>query len=353
MTALMSTAQTVVIGGVDSHADAHHAVAIDHEGRLLGDQQFPADQRGYRRLLDWLSGFGVIDRVGVESTSSYAAGLARFLLAHQVEVIEVNQPARQPQSRRGKTDRFDAESAARAALSEQAHALPKDTTGVVESIRVLRLTRDSAVRSRTRAIGQMRDVLTTAPAVLREQITAKSWSARATRCAGLRPDRTRLCDPLQAAKLALRTLARRIQALTEEIDEVERTLADLVHAAAPTLTSRVGIGTLHAAGLLVTAGQNIDRLHSEAAFARLCGAAPIPVSSGKTHRMRLHRGGNRQANSVLYLIAVCRLRYHQPTIDHMTRRRAEGLSKADVIRCLKRYIAREVYHDLKNDLRLT
>ena len=165
-----------------------------------------------------------------------------------------------------------------------------------------------------------------------------------------RPDTTRLDDPTQATKMALRAIVRRVRALGDEIAFADEQLDRLVTQVAPTLISRVGIGTQHVAQLLVTAGENIDRLTSEAAFARLCGVAPIPASSGQTHRMRLHRGGDRQANRSLHLIAVCRLRYDQRTIDYMIRRRAEGLSKKDVIRCLKRFIVREVFHDLVNDL---
>jgi transposase len=343
----------IVIGGIDAHADTHHVVALDLTGKMLGDHPFPASSRGYRDALDWLAGFGVIDKIGVESTGSYAAGMTRFLLGAGIDVVEVNQPHPHLRSRRGKNDTVDAEAAARKALSGQAAAVPKITTGVVESIRVLRVARDSAVRSRTRTIVQLRSLLVTAPAELRERLTDRSATVLVARCVGLRADLSRLDDPLQATKRALRIMARRIQMLDEEIAEADAPRKQLVRSTAPTLTSKLAIGPGHAAQLLITAGQNIDRLHSEAAFARLCGVAPIPVSSGKTHRMRLHRGGDRQANAALHMIAVCRMRYHQPTIDYVRRRLAEGLSKKDVLRCLKRFIAREVYHDLKTDLALT
>jgi transposase len=228
--------------------------------------------------------------------------------------------------------------------------VPKSTTGVVEAIRILRASRDSAIRSRTRAQLQLRVLLSTAPAQLREQITERTTAALIEGCAGLRPDRDDLADPFHATKHTLRTLAKRILDLTAEIRNVDVALAELVARTAPTLISKLAIGTGHAAQLLITAGQNIDRLHSEAAFARLCGVAPIPVSSGKTQRMRLHRGGDRQANAALHMITVCRLRYHEPAITYARRRLAEGLSKKDVLRYLKRFIAREVYHDLKTDL---
>lgn len=298
-----------------------------------------------------MAGFGVIDRIGVESTGSYAAGLARFLAAADIDVVEVNMPHKHVRAHKGKDDAIDAEAAARKVISGEATARPKDTTGPIESIRLLTVARASAVKARAAALVQLQDLLITAPAELREKIAAASSHGQATQCAALRPDTARVAQPAQAAKVALRAIARRITSLDDEISQLDRQLDTLVAAVAPTLTSRLGIGTVHAAQLLITAGQNIDRRHSEAAFAR-CGAAPIPVSSGKTHRMRLHRGGDRQANRALHMIAVCRLRYDQRTINYMTRRRADGLSKKDMIRCLKRFIAREVFHDLKPDLQL-
>jgi transposase len=200
------------------------------------------------------------------------------------------------------------------------------------------------------ALVQLQDVLITAPSALRESINAKSGRGKSSQCAKLRPDTTRLSEPAQAVKMTLRSLVKRIQALEEEIALLDAQLDPLVKQSAPTLLTRMGVGTQHAAQLLITAGENIDRLRNEAAFARLCGVAPIPASSGYTHRMRLHRGGDRQANRALHMIAVCRLRYDPRTIYYMNRRRAEELSKKDVLRCLKRFIAREVFEDLKVDL---
>ncbi len=270
---------------------------------------------GYQCLLDWLAGFGPIERIGVESTGTYAAGLTRHLTVAGVRVVEVNTPHSHTRARQGKNDVIDAEAAARKAFTGEATSQPKNTFGVIEAIRILRLARESAVKSRTVALTQLGDVLVTAPAGLRESITAATSRGKATQCARLRPDMARINEPLQAAKFAL-----------------------------------CGIGTGHASQLLITAGQNIDRLNSDAAFARLCGVAPIPVSSGKTQRMRLHRRGDRQANRALYMIAICRLKYDPRTIAYVQRRTAEGLSKKDVIRCLKRFIAREVYNALKLDL---
>ena len=350
MTVTTSGSQPVVIAGVDAHKDTHHAVVLDEHGRRLGDRKFAATMRGYRDLGDWLAMFGPVARVGIESTGSYGAGLTRDLRVRGITVIEINTPHPHTRARKGKDDTIDAEAAARKVLAGEASTQPKITTGVIESIRVLRLTRESAMKARTVALVQLQDVLVTAPATLRESITAPRGRGKATECARLRPDLSRVDEPLQATKLALRSLARRIQELEDEIGALDGQLAALVAQTAPTLTRRLAIGTQHAAQLLVTAGQNIDRLHSEAAFARLCGAAPVPISSGKTHRMRLHRGGDRQANRALHMIAVCRLRYDPRTRDYVARRTNEGLSKKDILRCLKRFIAREVYHDLITDI---
>lgn len=246
-------------------------------------------------------------------------------------------------------DRFT-EAAARKVLSADATALPKVTTGAIESIRLLRVARESAVKARSVALVQLQGVLITAPAQLRASITAKGARGKAAQCASFRPDLTRVDEPLQAAKVTLRSLSRRFTFLNEEVHEIDYQLDTLVAKAAPTLLGRLDIGTQSAAQLLITAGENIDRLSSEAAFARLCGVAPAPASSGKTQRMRSHRGGDRQANRALHLIVVCRLRYDQRSRDYMDRRRAEGLSKKDVIRCLKRFVTREVFRDLTEDL---
>ena len=347
----MSDLQTSVIGGVDCHQQSHHAVALDHHGHRLGDQAFAATSNGYRQLLSWLQQFGRIDRVGVESTASYGAGLTRHLLAAGIRVIEVNQPHRQLRSRRGKSDAIDAEGAARKVLSGEATALPKDTTGSVESIRQLRLVRASAIKARTAALEQLGELTTTAPAVLRERLGARtSLHTWATTCARLRPDRARLEQPLEAAKLALHSLGQRIVALDAEIASLDTQLTRLVSAVAPRTTALLGLGTLTTAQLLSTLGQNAERIGREAAFAQLCGAAPIPASSGKTNRHRLNPGGDRQANAALYLIAVCRLRYCERTKAYAARHTAEGRSKREILRCLKRYIAREVYHTLRADL---
>jgi len=235
--------------------------------------------------------------------------------------------------------------------SAQASAIPKHTAGIVEAIRQLSVTRDSAVKARSAALNQLENLIITAPDEFRAALTQrKTLPGKATLCLKLRPDLTRLREPAQAAKLALRSLARRIRDLDLEINELDRQLDQLTRTAAPRTTRLLGVGTVHTSQLLVTAGQNIDRLRGEAAFARICAAAPIPASSGRTIRHRLDRGGDRQANKTLHMIAVCRLRHCPRTRAYAARRTAEGLSKRDIIRCLKRYIARELYHSLRADL---
>lgn len=352
----MTTTQSIeqpggVVVGVDTHQRTHHVAVLDTAGRILADAEFPATAAGCAMLTAWASEFGEIRAFGIESTGSYGAGLARHVLAEGGDVLEVNRPNVADRARHGKSDPLDAIAAARAVLAGTATARPKATTGVVETIRVLKTARDGAVKARTAALAQLRDLITTAPAVLREELLPLTARARVTRSAALRPDPVRLAsDPAHAARHALRALARRIMHLDEEIADADAHLDALVARTAPTLIARPQIGTQTAAQLLITAGQNLDRLHSEAAFAKLTGTAPIPASSGKTRRMRLSRGGDRQANKALHLIAVGRLKAHPETRAYLERRTREGLSKLDILRCLKRAIARETYHALKTDL---
>jgi transposase len=341
----------VVTGGVDTHQLLHHAAVLDEHLTRLADRAFPATEAGYRELLDWLASFGLIGRVGVESTGAYGAGLTRFLLAAGVEVREVRGPERATRAREGKSDPLDAYSAARQAATGTARGLPKLTTGVVEAIRMLKVARDGAVKDRTRAYSQMRDLVTTAPAVIHDQLIGLTGPQRVARAAGYRVDPDRIADPAQAAKKALRALARRIQALTGEIAQADRDLAALTKTTAPSLLAMRQVGTQTAAQILLTAGENIDRMHSEAAFAKLCGVAPLPASSGKTGtRHRLNRGGDRQANSALYMVVIGRLKDHPHTQAYLARRIAEGKTKNHAIRCLKRHLARSIYRALKTDL---
>jgi transposase len=339
----------IVIGGVDTHGRTHHAAVLDTQGRLLGDREFPADRDGYRQLLGWLGRHGQVGVVGVEGTGSYGAGLACYLGDQQVRVVEVDRPDRRIRRQRGKSDPIDAEAAARAVLAGTATAAPKRRDGIVEAIRVLRTARRGASKARTAAINQLKALLVTAPASVREALDDLSTSALVTTCARFRPDEAGLADPLYASKAALQAIARRIQLLEAELELADQRLAKLVGRAAPRLLELLAIGNDHAGQLLITAGQHPERLRGEAAFAHLCGVAPIPASSGKTRRHRLHRGGDRDANRALHLAVVVRMRFCPRTHAYVERRTKEGLSKPEIMRCIKRYLAREVYHALVAD----
>jgi transposase len=307
----MSSHEQPVTAGVDTHGDTHHAALVDQVGRHLSDAEFPATPAGYRRLLAWLKQAGNVHRVGVEGTGTYGAALVRLLLAHGYEVVEVDRPDRKLRRSKGKSDATDAYAAAMAALSGRATAKPKARDGAVESIRALRVVRRSAVKARTQTMNQLKALLVTGPAELREQLRSLGSSVLIPACARLRPG-SAMTDPTNAVKQALRMLARRHRALTAEIREADEQLTALVKATAPKLLDIVGVGVEVAGQLLVTAGDNPDRLKSEAAFAHLCGVAPLPASSGRTDRHRLNRGGDRGANRALYTIVLSRLRHHEP-----------------------------------------
>jgi transposase len=337
-----------VTGGVDTHKDTHVAAAKDGVGRVLGTQAFPATPAGFAALWAWLCGWGSVVAVGVEGTGSYGAGLARYLTAQAVRVVEVNRPDRAQRRRRGKSDPQDAINAAAAVQSGEASATPKAGTGIVEAIRVLRTVRAAAVKCRTVALNQLDSLIVTAPAALRASLTELRQATRLAHCVALRPG-TDLADPTHATKTALRRLARRIRHLTEEIAQADTDLATLTRTAAPRTLARFGVGPDCAAQLLTTAGDNPDRLHSEAAFAHLCGVAPIEASSGRTTKHRLNPAGDRHANAALHRIVIVRLRHCPRTKAYLQKRTTQGLSKRDIIRCLKRYVAREIYNALRAD----
>lgn len=338
-----------IVGGVDTHGDTHTAVAIDATGRLRGHHQFPATADGYRQLLGWLHSHGELRLVGVEGTGVYGAGLTRCLVAAHVDVVEINRPDRKTRRLKGKSDPIDAEAAARAALARTQTGSPKDRSGHVEALRNLRVARRSAVQQRADCQVRIKTLIVTAPEPLRAHLRNLTTARLIATCSALRPDHDRICEPEQAAKTALRALARRHDALTQEITQLDRLIGPLVAAINPTLTSRVGVGPDVAGQLLVTIGENPHRLRSEPAFAMLCGTAPVPASSGKTRRHRLNRGGDRQANAALHRVALCRMRHDPRTRAYVQRRTEEGLSKPDIIRCLKRMISRELYYLLRKN----
>ena len=334
-----------ITGGVDTHLDVHVAAALDPLGRLVGSESFTTDATGYGELLEWLRSFGEITTVGVEGTGSYGAGLARFLRREGVHVVEVSRPNRQARRNKGKSDPLDAIEAARAAISGRASGA-KTRDGAAEAIRVLVVAKRSARQARVKALTQMRHLVVSAPEELHQRFKGLRISALVEQAGSLRPERSP--DPVTAAtKSSLSSLARRVRSLEVELTALDEQIEALVAAAAPELLARMGLGPDTAASLLIAAGDNPERLHSEAAWARLCGVAPIPADSGKvTGHHRLHSGGDRQANSALWRIVMVRLSHDPETRAYFERRVKEGRTKRDVVRILKRYVAREVYRYL-------
>ena len=345
MTVTIVEAARGVTGGVDTHLDVHVAAALDPLGGLLGSRSFETSPAGFSELLGWLESFGAVSRVGVEGTGAYGAGLARFLRRAGVEVLEVDRPNRAVRRRGGKSDPLDAIEAARAVLSGRAQGQAKTRDGAVEAIRVLLVAKRSARQARGKAIMQMRHLGFTAPDQLRCQLKGLSVSALVTEGTKLGPGPA--CDPVTAAtRASLCSLAERARTLESEIAVLDDQIGPLVSATAPELLGLFCVGPDTAATLLVAAGDNPGRLRSEAAWAHLCGVAPIQASSGKVTRHRLDRGGNRQANAALFRIVLVRMAHDPDTRAYVERRTKEGRSKLEVIRILKRYVAREVYRHL-------
>jgi len=337
-----------VVGGVDTHADTHVAAVVDTNGGLLGIESFPADESGFEALLGWLTSHGEVKMVGVEGTGSWGVGLSRFLHVHKIVVVEVDRPNRQTRRRVGKSDPTDAVSAARAALSGSASVTPKLRNGPVEQMRILMVARRSARSQRIATLNQLRHLVFTGPEEVRSRFKDRPKTGLVTEVAQLRPRKS--SDPvLYTTMVTMRGLARRIQTLNNEIKALDAMLTELVADTAPSLVGLYGVGTDTAATLLVTAGDNPDRLASERSWAHLCGACPIPTGSGKTSgRHRLNRGGNRQANAALYRIVLTRMSGDERTRTYVARRRCEGKNTAEIMRCLKRYVARETYKHIQH-----
>ena len=338
----MSEDRVDVFGGVDTHRDTHVAAVVDSAGRVLGSESFSADGAGYRGMVAWFGSPGRLVRVGVEGTGSYGAGLARFLADAGVEVVEVNRPNRQLRRQRGgKSDSVDAEGAARAAASGQATAVPKSGDGPVECLRMLLVARRSATKARTQAANQIHSVTVGAPEQVKRQLKGLNLRAQVRVCARWRPGDAQTTAGY--AKRVLRHLARRYRALNAEIAQLEGDIRRLCARANPALLAANGVGPDTASVLLVAVGDNPGRMKSEGSFAALCGVSPVQASSGQTIRHRLNRGGNRNANSALWRIATTRMRTDAATKEYVIRRQGEGKNRKEIIRCLKRHIAREIY----------
>lgn len=350
-----------VIIGVDTHKDNHVAVAIDGLGGRLGDVVISATVAGFDELVTFCLALvgpaGSLIGFGVEGTGSYGVGLARYLRNHGHQVHEIARPARAAERRlAGKNDTLDAEHAARQLLAGHGLSAPKTADGAVETIRLVKIAYDGAVQARTTTMITLKATLATGSEALRAKLEKLTDHKLITACAALEgptplppvrrgaPAVVVPNDPEAAMRHVLSSMAQRWLALHEEAKAHAASLKILTVAAAPRLVEAVGVGYDTAAQMLITAGDNANRIKSEAAFAKMCGACPIPAGSGKTNnRHRLYRGGNRQANAALYRVVIVRMRWHQPTIDYVARRTAEGLSKREIIRCLKRYLARELF----------
>ncbi|TVQ59969.1 MAG: IS110 family transposase [Rhodobacteraceae bacterium] len=332
-----------VVGGVDTHKDLHVAAVVDERDRILESRSFPTTRQGYRQMLAWMRSFGHLERVGVEATGSYGAGLLRHLQAAGVEVLEVTMPDRSDRRRRGKNDdlpsgRGGAEAAAHAAFAGKRAVTPKTRDGMIEALRVLKACRKTAVTARRVALQMIHNTVVAAPEELRDALRRMTRMRLIRTLAAWRPDLTDYRNTLSAYRIALKSLARRYLELHDEIADLDDMITAIVDELAPELVARGGIGHGSAAQLLLTAGDNPERLTSEASFAALCGVSPIPASSGKVTRHRLNRGGDRAANSALHIIAIVRFRSDQRTQAYVARRMAEGHSKLEAIRCLKRYM---------------
>ena len=338
-----------VILGVDTHLDVHVGVVIDGAGRVMGTLSVGTNHDCYQQLLCWAQKFGVLRRAGVEGTGSYGAALTQVLQGSGITVLEINRPDRSRRRGRGKSDVTDAESAARAVLAGDATSIPKAHSGLAEGLRTLNLVRRSSVKAKTQTINQIRALLVSAPQAIRDVAYKPDASKCVAACAGLLQDT--VSAVLASLHTALRLLAKRWMVLNDELRELDVTLARLTKKAAPRLLSRFGVGPQTAATLLITAGDNPTRLHSEAALAALCGTSPLQALSGKVQRHRLNRGGDRHANNALWTIAMVRMRSDARTQQYVARRTGEGLSKREIHRCLKRYIVRELYPLILADLK--
>ncbi len=333
-----------IIVGVDTHKDVHVAVAVDRDGRVVDHREVSTTQAGCVALREWATQLAPVVQFAVEGTGSYGAGLSRYLAARGHQVTEVRGPSRKTRHDHGKSDRVDAEAAARAVLAGTATSVPKSGDAWVEMVRVLRIARTSAMHHRGQVSNQLQAVVVSAPPALRDELQTARKPDLVVRAVKFRVHE--LGNPRDATRWTLKLLAQRYQSLTAEIDALDHELRRLIEENAPHMLAIRGAQTEVAGALLVVAGDNPERLRSEASFAALCGVSPLPASSGKTQRHRLNRGGDRQGNRALWWIVISRLRNDPRTQEYAQRRTAEGRSKREIVRCLKRYVAREVYQAL-------
>lgn len=328
-----------VVLGVDTHKDVHVGAVLTMAGVLLATHSFATTSAGYQALLEWAHRFGEVSAAGIECTGSYGSSLMKYLHTRHVQVFEVNQPDRALRRKAGKTDAVDAEAAGRAVLAGRSLSTPKDGTGASEHLRQMRLVKSSAVKARTTAINQLKGLLVGAEPLLRDQLRGLGTKALIRTCA--------LMLPNTVERMLMADLANRINYLAAELGRLEIAMTKTVSVYAPQLLALPGVGYDSAAALLIAVGDNSDRMKNQASFAALCGVSPVEFSSGQTQKRRLNRGGNRQANAALYRIVLTRLRWDLTTQEYLKKRTGNGKSKRDAIRCLKRYVAREVFTTIK------
>jgi len=337
-----------VILGVDTHLDVHVGAVINASGSLLGTRSVSVTNQGYQDLLEWAESLGSLQCAGIEGTGTYGAALCSYLTDKKIKVIEVNRPNRVVRRLQGKSDPLDAENAARSVLAGTSTATPKSKNGASEAIRTITVVRRSAVKAKTQAMNQIRALLVSAPQDIRDRL----WKVKPHDCASvcLRATASSESIACQSLILTIKLLAKRWTVLAAELKLLDQELDRLTKVYCARLRNRMGVGPYCAAILVTAAGDNPERLKSEASLASLCGVNPLPASSGKTIRHRLNRGGNRAANNALWTIALVRSRSDPRTREYVARRTQEGLTTKEIYRCLKRYIVRELYPLILKDL---
>lgn len=336
-----------IVVGVDTHKEVHVAAAVDWRGTLIDEQSFATTRQGYRQLEAWARSLGEVLRVGVECSGSYGSGPTGHLMKSGFQVLEAAFPDRAVGRKRGEDDSIGAEMAAEAAFTGARTATPKAGDGMVEALRMLQKTRKAAVAARRSALQTIRAIMISAPEELRDRLRGMTRMQLIRHLVATRPDATDFRTPTGSARVSLKGPARRCIGLDDEMGELDDMIEAVLRDVAPMLVELKCVGAQSAAQIMVAVGDNPGRLKSEASFAMLCGVAPVPVSSGMTYRHRLNRGGDRDANSAIHIIAIGRLRTDERTQAHIAKKLSEGHTKLEAIRCLKRYIAREIYYVVK------
>ncbi|EIE7938484.1 IS110 family transposase [Salmonella enterica] len=316
-----------VVGGVDTHKDLHVAAVVDQNNKVPGTRSFSTTRQSYRKMLAWMTSFGALKRIGVEYTGTDGSGLLRYFQNAGLEVPEVTAPDRMARRKRGKSDTIDAECAAHAAFSGIRTVTPETRDGMIESLRVLKTCRKTARSARRVALQIIHPNIISAPDELREQLRIMTRMQRIRMLGSWVPDASEYRNVTSVYRITLKSLARRYLELHDEIADLDVMIATLVDELVPELITHNTIGYENASQLLITAGDNPQRLRSESDFAALCGVSPVPVSSGKTNRYR----GDRAAKSVLHIIAIGHLRTDDKTKAYVARRVAEGHTKMKAI----------------------